>query len=57
MYCRNCGELLLEDDKFCSKCGKKVIRKNTENGVDEKDNKECENEEIKRKLEQGVFTS
>ena len=24
MYCRHCGELLREDSKFCSKCGKPV---------------------------------
>lgn len=27
MYCTNCGASLLEEVNFCSKCGKKVIRK------------------------------
>lgn len=28
MKCNNCGEILLENDKFCSKCGTKVGEQN-----------------------------
>lgn len=33
MYCTSCGNLLKEEDKFCSNCGQKVIQK--ENSYEE----------------------
>ena len=35
MYCRQCGNKLLDSDKFCSKCGAKVIP--TDNSQDKVD--------------------
>lgn len=52
MYCRNCGEILLEDDRFCSKCGKQVIKINSENGVDQyKKNDDVKDNIEKKNLE------
>lgn len=36
MYCRNCGNLLHDNDKFCSSCGEKVMRVERKVNNDEK---------------------
>lgn len=33
MYCKNCGKFLLENDKFCSNCGARVVQQKQNPGL------------------------